>query len=224
VPVLRNVSLDLSDGVVAILGLNGSGKSTLMRTAAGLTRLTQGTISLDGDDLSGLPAHDVVRRGISFMPQSNQLFASLSVAENLWLGGYVLSRAERKVELERVLQSIPLLAKKLRLRAGHLSGGERQLLALGRVLMQRPKVLLLDEPTGGLSPKASVGIYELLGTLKAKGLPMLLADQNVRGALGIADSVIVLYLGSIQACLEAATVRSSPDRLRDLMMGLRRKA
>ena len=219
IQVLKDVTVSVGSEVVAVIGLNGSGKTTLLRTVSGLTRPNRGSIRFEGQTISGRPAHEVVRRGLSYMQQSNQLFPQLSVDENLRLGGYLLQRGEMAAARDRVLDLFKALRLKLAVKAGNLSGGERQMLALGKTLMQKPKLLLLDEPTAGLAPAGIAGMYGALAAIKEAGLPILLVEQNVVKALEIADRVLVLYLGSVHAQIDVARARDDLTLVRRLMMG-----
>jgi ABC-type branched-subunit amino acid transport system ATPase component len=199
VQVLQDVSFAAGNELIAIFGLNASGKSTLLRTISGLTRATNGSVHLGEDLLTGRRAYDVMRRGVSFMPQIGQCFPSLTVAENLDLGGYVLPRSEVPAARERVVAMFPRLAERLRTRAGDLSGGEQQMLALARALMPEPKLLLLDEPSAGLSPAMIDVMWGKLAELRDDGVPIVMVEQNVRAALRIADRALILRLGRCAA-------------------------
>jgi branched-chain amino acid transport system ATP-binding protein len=199
--VLHDVSLSVPRGaVVAVLGANGAGKTTLLRTLAGLLPATAGTITLDGADLARLAVERRVRLGVGYVPQGLGVVAELSVADNLRLGALGRAGAEAARALAWVYELFEPLAQRRGLAAHHLSGGERQMLAIGRALVAGPRLLLLDEPSLGLAPETAARIMTLLRTLcDTIGLAVLLVEQNVRGALGVADGVVVMALGRVVA-------------------------
>ena len=201
VGVLRGIDLTLGRGeVVALIGANGAGKSTLLKTVAGLIRPTAGSIVYDSEIISGQRAERLVRRGISLVPEGRLLFGSMSVAENLELGAYSASRAERPEvarRLARVRELFPVLADRAAQPAETLSGGEQQMLAIGRALMSGPRVLLLDEPSLGLAPKVIAEIFSAIDVLRADGVSLLLAEQDARLALKHADRGYVMRTGSV---------------------------
>jgi branched-chain amino acid transport system ATP-binding protein len=214
--VLHDVSFSVADEVVAVFGLNASGKSTLLRTVSGLTRATGGSIRFMGAEITGEPAHRVVRRGIGFMQQDNHVFPSLTVMQNLELGAYLLPRAERASEIERVLGYCPPLRQKGKTLARFLSGGERQMLALSKVLLLRPSLLLLDEPSAGLAPRVIGEIFDVVSQLRSEGVSILIAEQNVKRALEVADRAVVMVLGRSVATVNVEDA-SAIGELRDLM-------
>ena len=220
-PVLQDVSLSLEPGrILAVLGANGAGKTTLLRTLSGLIRPTGGRVLFDGADLRETRVEQMVRRGIAHVPEGRGVVTELTVDENLRLGG--LWRTD-KVDARRALNEVYELFEPLarrRKQPGHqLSGGERQLLALGRALVGRPRLLLLDEPSLGLAPRMTAQIMKLLRTLRdSTGLTVLLVEQNVRGALSIADQAVVMSLGRIVARDSAERLRAD-DQLRHAYLG-----
>ena len=216
--VLHGVDLRVGDEVVAVFGLNGSGKSTLLRTISGLTPASGGSVRFAGEDLVGRTAHDVARRGIGFMPQSRQLFGDLSVYENLRLGAYLLSRRDVQHAVDATFDRFPRLAARRRVSANLLSGGERQLLALAKVLMLRPKMVMLDEPSAGLAPAAIDELYSVIRALRDDGLPVLMAEQNVRRALEISDRAMVLYLGNVVGGITLSEVQDPLAYVHGLML------
>jgi branched-chain amino acid transport system ATP-binding protein len=220
-PVLHDIDLTVEKGrIVAVLGANGAGKTTLLRTLSGLLRPSAGRILFDGDDLRSTRVEQMVRRGIAHVPEGRGVVTELTVDENLRLGG--LWRSDRKdaqKALHEVYEMFEPLARRRR-HPGHLlSGGERQMLALGRALVGRPRLLLLDEPSLGLAPKVTGQIMALLRTLRDDtGLTVLLVEQNVRSALSVADRGVVMALGRIVARDDAAALRADDD-LRHAYLG-----
>jgi branched-chain amino acid transport system ATP-binding protein len=220
-PVLTEVDLSVGAGqIVAVLGANGAGKTTLLRTISGLVRPTAGRICFDGTDLRGVPVEEVVQRGLAHVPEGRGIVAELTVDENLRLGGlWRKDRADAKRALDEVYGLFPPLAERRR-HAGHqLSGGERQMLALGRALVARPKMLLLDEPSLGLAPRVTAQIMQLLRHLRdTTGLAVLLVEQNVRSALSVADRGTVMSLGKVVVSTHADALRDDTD-LRHAYLG-----
>lgn len=198
VVALRGVDLTVQAGeLVALVGANGAGKSTLLAAVSGLHRPVRGSVTFLGEDIAALPAHKVARRGAVLVPEGRRLFAQQTVRQNLLLGGYHRDAAECEADLARVYQLFPVLAERAGQRAGTLSGGEQQMVALGRALMSRPKLLMLDEPSLGLSPKFTKMIFDVLREIRAAGTTMLLVEQNLRAALELADRAYVLQTGAI---------------------------
>jgi branched-chain amino acid transport system ATP-binding protein len=215
--VLRGVSLRLAEGeVLALLGRNGMGKTTLLRTIAGLRppRLTGGSVRVGGEDVSALPSYQVARRGVSLVPQGRRIFGSLTVEENL----QIVARPAGAWDLGRVYELFPRLVERRRQAGWTLSGGEQQMLAIGRSLMTNPRLLLMDEPSEGLAPAVLDLILDRLGQLKQQGQAVLLAEQNVDLALAVADRVCVLgEAGTIAWSGPPATLRDDPDVLAELV-------
>lgn len=220
VEILRGVDLDVAKGeVVALLGANGAGKTTLNRTLSGLLRPRAGSIRFAGEPIGGLSAEAVLARGLVHVPEGRRIFANLTVRENLLLGAYRRGRARRRANLERVLALFPRLAERLGQPAGTLSGGEQQMLAIGRGLMAEPRLLVLDEPSLGLAPMIVRQVLELAAGLARDGLAVLLVEQNVVQALAVARRAYVLEQGRIAAAGPAAELLAD-DRLRRLYLGL----
>jgi branched-chain amino acid transport system ATP-binding protein len=217
--VLRDVTLNVHAGqIVAVLGANGAGKTTLLRTVSGLLPATSGSVTFDGVDLRGVKVERMVRHGIAHVPEGRGVVTELTVDENLRLGG--LWRKDRgRRELDEVYELFPPLAQR-RNHLGHqLSGGERQMLAIGRALVAKPRLLLLDEPSLGLAPKITAQIMALLRDLRDRtGLAVLLVEQNVRSALSVADVGIVLALGRI-ATKDSASELANNEDLRHAYLG-----
>lgn len=208
--VLWDVSLEVHEGeIVALIGSNGAGKTTLLRTISGLMKPLFGSIRFMGEDIAGLPPHEICQRGVIQVPEGRALFSRMRVIENLELGAYLpAARAQRHETINRVYRLFPRLKERWRQDAGTLSGGEQQMVAIGRALMARPKLLMLDEPSLGLAPVLVETIMEVLTHLNAEGMTILLVSQEVHQALAIAHRVYVIENGRI--------VRSGPScELRD---------
>jgi len=197
VPVIHNVSLEVNQGeLVSVVGANGAGKSTLLKTITGALHPTRGSIQLDNEEISQLSTADIVRRGITYIPEARLIFGPLTVAENLELGAYILNDVEEvKRNLEEVYHLFPRLAERRLQQGGTLSGGEQQMLAIGRGLMSGPKLLMLDEPSLGLMPKLVDEMLEAVAKLKQAGKTILLVEQKVRESLELADRGYVLQTG-----------------------------
>jgi branched-chain amino acid transport system ATP-binding protein len=196
VDILNGVDLALNEGqVVVVIGPNGAGKSTLMKAIFGLVRVRAGSIRFADEDSANARPDQLVAKGLSYVPQERNVFPSLTVQENLEMGAYIRSD-DYSAELERVFEIFPLLLERRRQPAGQMSGGERQMVALGRALMVRPRLLLLDEPTAGLSPKFIDQIFERILAINALGISVLMVEQNARKALGFAHRGYVLVGGA----------------------------
>ncbi|HEY2891764.1 MAG TPA: ABC transporter ATP-binding protein [Dongiaceae bacterium] len=221
VDVIRGVSVDVSENeIVAVLGPNGAGKSTLLNAIAGLCFARQGEIRIDGRIANHMPMHERARAlGIGYVPQTDNVFAPLSVHENLELGGYFLPPAARRQRVDELLAAYPVLAAKERQTAASLSGGERQLVALARALMPRPRYLLLDEPSAGLSPLMLQTVFAEIQSARCRErLGVLLVEQNVAEALSIADRGYVLAMGAI-ALADSAQALQKDARMQSLYLG-----
>jgi branched-chain amino acid transport system ATP-binding protein len=221
VQVLKDVNLAVPTGTItAVLGANGAGKTTLLRTLTGLVKPTAGRVAFEGTDLRGFKVEQLVRRGIAHVPEGRGVVAELTVEENLRLGGlWRKDRVDARKAMDEVYELFEPLARR-REHLGHqLSGGERQMLAVGRALIARPKLLLLDEPSLGLAPKVTAQIMALLRQLRDDtGLTVLLVEQNVRSALSIADQGVVMSLGRIVMSTDAAQLRDD-EGLRHAYLG-----
>ena len=210
--VLQNVNLTLERGeIVTLLGANGAGKSTLAKSISGLLRTEAGTILLDGAGIETLPPAERLRRGIAHVPEGRQIFAGMTVAENLDLGGYAASEADHAERLESVFTLFPILRERMRDIAGNFSGGQQQMLAIARGLMSKPKILLLDEPSLGVAPLLVAEIFRLIVALRAQGITILLAEQNARQALSIADRGYVFENGKITLSGSSKDLLNSPE-------------
>lgn len=217
--VVRGVSLSVASGsIVTVIGANGAGKTTLLNSIMGVRRST-GRISLDGEVVSDLPLEGRVSSGLCLVPERRELFSSLTVEDNLRLGAFRRSKGERSARLEEMYARFPRLRERARQLAGTLSGGERQMLAMARALMGRPKVLMLDEPSLGLAPRIVREVFQILSELRSNDVSILLVEQNARAALQVADSAYVMELGEITASGAAKEISSDP-RLIESYLGL----
>ena len=211
-PILNGVSIEVAAGaIVAILGPNGAGKSTLVKAVVGLVPVESGSASLDGEDILGLPAHLKVRRGLAYVPQTENVFARLTVRENLQLAGFYLERRRQAERIDAAYGLFPDLARQRRLAAGRLSGGQRQMLAVARALIAGPRVLILDEPSAGLSPKLVEQVFDRLRAVRDQGVTILMVEQNVKAALAIADHAHVLVEGRNRLSAPAAEMAARDD-------------
>lgn len=213
IQALRGVSFRVEAGeIVALIGANGAGKTTTLRAVAGVLRPRSGRILLHGDPIAGLPSHRVVRRGIALVPEGRGIFANMSVRENLELGAYARRDGEQvRRDLERVLALFPRLRERARQVAGTLSGGEQQMLAIGRALLSRPRLLLLDEPSMGLSPLLVSEIFRLVREINREGTTILLVEQNANMALAVSHRAYVLDTGRVAVSGWSAALRDDPS-------------
>ena len=220
VEVLRGVDLQVRPGeIVALLGSNGAGKSTFNQTASGLVRARAGQVRFDGADITHAHYRDIVLRGLIHVPEGRGIFPNLSVLENLELGSFTRARAHRAANLERVFEIFPRLKERIGQLAGTMSGGEQQMLAIGRGLMGEPRLLILDEPSLGLSPLLVEELFTLISRLHAQGLAILLVEQNVGQSLEIAQRAYVMENGAIEFSGTPADLLAS-DRLRQAYLGV----
>jgi branched-chain amino acid transport system ATP-binding protein len=209
---LKGVTLTVERGeIVTLLGANGAGKTTTLRAISGLIRPRSGRIAVEEREVTGLPPHEIVKRGVGHVPEGRRIFPRLSVEENLALGAFtVTDRTEIRRRLDAVLQLFPRLAERRRQPGGTLSGGEQQMLAIGRALMMQPRIMLLDEPSMGLAPVLVESIFEVIQRLNQQGTTILLVEQNARMALEIADRGYVLETGSVVLEGRAAELARDP--------------
>jgi branched-chain amino acid transport system ATP-binding protein len=200
IQALHGVDLEVAKGeIVALIGANGAGKSTLLMTICGSPRAQRGTIRLDGEDITALPTHEIVRRGVAQVPEGRRIFSRMSVFENLQMGATLVAPTHFARDLERVFAMFPRLAERRDQRGGTLSGGEQQMLAIGRALMSRPRLLLLDEPSLGLAPLIVRQIFEVIGRIaREEGVTIFLVEQNAYHALRLADRGYVLANGRVR--------------------------
>jgi branched-chain amino acid transport system ATP-binding protein len=208
--VVHDVNFHVDDGdAVAIIGSNGAGKTTLFRAVCGMLAASAGTVRFDGRDVTGFATHRLARWGLAYVPAERHLFPQMTVTENLALGSYP-SRPDQQV-LSMVWSLFPRLAERSQQRAGTMSGGEQQMLAVGRALMSKPRLIMLDEPTTGLAPKLAAEAYVALGELRAQGLTILLAEQQVPLALALAERGYVLENGRFELEGTSAELEANPD-------------
>lgn len=220
VQALRDVSFTVAKGeIVSLVGANGAGKSTTLRALSGVVRPSEGSIHYDGTSITGLPSHRIARLGIAHVPEGRGVFSNMSVRENLEMGAYTrTSRKEVEESFERVFHLFPRLAERAGQLAGTLSGGEQQMLAIGRGLVQHPGLLLLDEPSMGLSPLLVSEIFRMIVEINKAGMTILLVEQNAYMALSIAHRAYVLETGEITLAGRAADVRENP-KVRSAYLG-----
>lgn len=210
---VKNLSIDVNKGeIVTLIGSNGAGKSTTLRTISGLLTPKSGTISFNGEDITGVEGHDVVAKGICQSPEGRRIFQAMTVSENLELGAFLRDDKDGiAADLENVLTLFPRLRERLTQKAGTMSGGEQQMLAVARALMGRPQLLLLDEPSMGLAPVLVDLIFETIVKINEQGVTILLVEQNALAALGVASRAYVLESGSIKLSGSAADLAKDPE-------------
>jgi branched-chain amino acid transport system ATP-binding protein len=220
VAVLRNVSVQIYPGeMVCLLGGNASGKTTTLKTILGYVKPSSGEVFLDGEVVSGLSTTDIVRRGISMVPENRRLFANMTVTENLELGAYQRTDKVKIAEdRERVLETFPRVRERLKQKAGTLSGGEQQMVAMGRALMADPKVLLMDEPSMGLAPILVEQVFEIIKAIRELGRTVFVVEQNANMALSIADRGYVIQTGEVVLTDTARNLLNDP-RMREAYLG-----
>ncbi|MGO5499902.1 ABC transporter ATP-binding protein [Paratractidigestivibacter faecalis] len=212
IKAVRDISFDIKQGeIVTLIGANGAGKSTTLNTVAGLIRPDSGSIEFKGQSIVGVKSHKVVERGMALCPEGRRVFSQMSVSENLDMGGYTRSDAENRVTLQRVYERFPRLKERMGQMAGTLSGGEQQMLAMGRALMSKPDLLMLDEPSMGLAPILVQEIFDIIKELNAAGTTILLVEQNANMALSIADRAYVLEIGTIKKTGTGADLLQDDD-------------
>ena len=215
VPILRGVSMDVSAGeIVAVLGANGVGKTTLNRAISGLIRATSGSIQFDGRRIDAEPAHTIVAAGLVHVPEGRKIFPNMSVRENLELGSYRRARSHRAANLERIIGIFPRLGERTLQLAGTLSGGEQQMLAIGRGLMAEPRLIIMDEPSLGLSPLLVEELFALIARIAAEGLAVMLVEQNVVQSLELAIRAYVMENGAVVMSGAAADLQRDPNLMK----------
>ena len=222
-PIVRGIDLAIKPGeLVAILGPNGAGKSTYVKAIAGVVQLFGGKTMLAGHDISEMPLHRRIAAGLAFVPQTENIFANMSISENLQLAADVLPKQHRAGRFEKIYAMFPDLASRPALRAGQLSGGQRQMLAVARALIVEPRVLILDEPSAGLSPKIVSTVFLMLKEINRSGVTVVLVEQNVKAALAIADRGVILVEGVLRHEARAADLSNDP-LLAELYLGAQPK-
>lgn len=218
IEAVKGISIDVPYGsIITLVGANGAGKSTTLRAVAGLVRAKSGSISLDGEELSGLPTTDIVSKGITLVPEGRRVFPDLTVLENLKIGAY-LRNDDLKDDIEHVYDLFPRLRERSWQAAGTLSGGEQQMLAVGRALMSRPKIIMMDEPSLGLAPIVVQGIFEIIKEIHRQGTTVLLIEQNANMALKVADYGYVMETGKISLKGSGDALLSN-DLVKELYLG-----
>ncbi|RLI13470.1 ABC transporter ATP-binding protein [Candidatus Bathyarchaeota archaeon] len=221
--ILYDVSMKMKkEDITVIIGPNGAGKTTLMRTIMGLVDVYSGTIKFNGQDLVGMSTNKIVKLGVSYIPQRNNLFENLTVKENLMLGGYLLSKGEREARMEEVLSLFPVLARKdyINRKANRLSGGERKMLAIAKGLMKKPKLILLDEPTEGLMPKLTMEVYDKVREIHEEtDVQIIMTEEKAAFALELGDYAFLLVSGKVQEHGDAKKMLDDPD-LREKYFGI----
>ena len=213
IEALKGVSLTVEEGeVVTLIGSNGAGKSTTLRSISGLTPASAGSVTFDGEDITRVPAHEIVVRGIALSPEGRHCFSRMTVRENLELGAHRRAKGpEIGQDLDRVFELFPRLQERERQKAGTMSGGEQQMLAIGRALMARPKLLMLDEPSMGIAPILVARIYETIGEINKSGVAILLVEQNANYALDVSTRGYVLETGRVVLLGDSAKLRDDPE-------------
>ncbi len=217
---LKGISLTVDDGeLVSLIGANGAGKTTTLHTISGLLTASSGEVLLDGENIQKIPANTIIQKGMAHVPEGRHVFARMTVEENLRMGAYIIRDQKRIADnLEKVYGHFPRLKERRRQLAGTLSGGEQQMLATGRALMTDPKILLMDEPSMGLSPILVKEIFSIIQTLHESGITILLVEQNAKMALGVSDRAYVLETGKISMEGSAAEL-AADDRVRKAYLG-----
>jgi len=219
IEALKGISLKVEQGeIVTLIGSNGAGKTTTLRTIAGVLRPRRGTVRMDGSDLTKTPANEIVRLGIAHSPEGRRIFARMTVRENLEMGAFARRAADITDDYERVYTLFPRIKERLKQRAGTLSGGEQQMLAIGRALMARPKLLLLDEPSMGLAPVLVELVFQTIKEINAQGMTVLLVEQNAHMALTIANRGYVLQTGKI-VLTDTAKALANNEMVRKAYLG-----
>ena len=213
IQALKSISLTVEEGeIVTLIGSNGAGKSTTLRSISGLSPIRSGSIRFEGEDISATPPQEIVARGISQSPEGRKCFQRMTVRENLDLGAYLRNdKAEINEDMDRVFDLFPRLKEREKQKAGTMSGGEQQMLAIGRALMSKPRLLLLDEPSMGIAPILVDRIYETIVEINKQGMTILLVEQNANYGLGVSNRAYVLETGTVALADSSASLRENPD-------------
>ena len=220
IKALKDVSFEVNEGeIIALIGANGAGKTTTLHTISGILPVTSGNIILNGQDITKVPAHKIVRLGISQVPEGRRVFSQLSVLDNLKMGAYIRNDKEQiEADLENIYKRFPRLCERKNQLAGTLSGGEQQMLAMGRALMSNPKILLLDEPSMGLSPILVSEIFDIIKSINESGVTVLLVEQNAKKLLSIADRAYALETGNVVVSGKASDLIND-DKIKKAYLG-----
>ena len=209
---IKDVSFEVNDGeIVTLIGANGAGKSTILQTVSGLLRSKTGSVEFENNDLSAVPAHKIVAQGLAHVPEGRRIFLQMTVEDNLIMGAYTRPNSEIDESIANVYAHFPRLKERRKQIAGTLSGGEQQMLAMGRAMMSKPKLLMLDEPSMGLAPILVEQIFDIIKELNAAGTTILLVEQNAQMALSIADRAYVLESGKVVLSGTGAELKESPE-------------
>ncbi|WP_027818568.1 ABC transporter ATP-binding protein [Paraburkholderia bannensis] len=220
VEALAGVSIEVNKGeIVTLIGSNGAGKTTLMMTVCGTPRASSGQVTFEGRDITRLPTHEIMRLGMAISPEGRRVFPSLTVLENLQMGGFFSSQHEIEAGIEHVFKLFPRLNQRAKQRAGTMSGGEQQMLAIGRALMSKPRLLLLDEPTLGLAPLVIAQIFDIIRAIREEGVTVFLVEQNANKALHVADRGYVLETGRVVLADSADNLLANDDIKRAYLGG-----
>jgi branched-chain amino acid transport system ATP-binding protein len=212
IEALKGISLEVNEGeIVTLIGSNGAGKSTTLRSISGLTPPREGSIQFDGEEIGETPPQEIVQRGISQSPEGRRIFDRMTVRENLELGAYLRRDTNVASDMDRVFDLFPRLKEREKQKAGTMSGGEQQMLAIGRALMASPKLLLLDEPSMGLAPVLVERIYETVAEINKQGTTILLVEQNANFALEVSERAYVLETGTVALSDKASALRENPE-------------
>lgn len=225
IKAIKEIDLEVPQGsIVSLIGANGAGKTTTMKSLVGLLKAQSGQVKFFGQEIRGLPPHKIVGLGISLVPEGRSILAGMTVLENLEMGAYQRKDSEVEEDLKKVFERFPILKERRQQLGGTLSGGQQQMLAIGRALMARPKLLLLDEPSMGLAPLVVADIFRVIGEINAEGTTILLVEQNVRQALKIAHYAYVLETGKIVLHGKAGEVAKNPRVMEAYLGGARSEA
>ncbi len=217
--ILHGISMEINAGeIVVVIGPNGAGKSTAMKAVFGLLRLSEGSVWLDGEDITGMEPAQVVEKGVCYVPQTNNVFPTLSVQENLEMGAYI-RKDDYRPRLREIYEMFPPLAEKKKQQAGQLSGGQRQMVAMGKALMLEPKILMLDEPTAGLSPIYRNEIFQIVHQINTTGVPILMVEQNAKQSLTVANRGYVLVDGQNRTTGKGIDLLNDPEIARMFLGG-----
>ena len=219
IEALCGVSIEVNQGeIVTLIGSNGAGKTTLMMTVCGTPRASSGRVLFEGQDITRLPTHEIMRLGMAISPEGRRVFPSLTVLDNLKMGGFFLDKQQIEAGIAHVFKLFPRLEQRATQRAGTMSGGEQQMLAIGRALMSKPRLLLLDEPTLGLAPLVIAQIFDIIRAIRAEGVTVFLVEQNANKALQVADRGYVLETGKLVLADTGANLLAN-DRIRAAYLG-----